>query len=161
MLHRIEATFPRRADAVDAIDHLLEAHVPPHRIELVGPSSRTQRILEKNRMVRPALLGAGVGLVASMLLLALGLTQIVPLPVLADVIASAGVGGAALRLAYLGVGTGVVSGALFGLTTWARPESSSTESETQPHRVRVRPVGDAQDVRRVLAASNLTTLRSV
>ncbi len=159
MNHRIEATFPRRSDALDAVEHLLEAHVAPQQIEMVGPDRHAVPVREQNAMVRPALLGALVGLAGSMMLLAIGATQAVSLPVLADIIDSVGVGGAAVRLGYLGVAVGTVSGALGGLTTWAAP-TRRTAAE-RPHRLRVEPVGDAAEVTDALQASNVVSLRVV
>jgi hypothetical protein len=156
--HRIEATFARRTDAMEAVEHLLDAHVPPHRIEIVGPRAHRVPLEERNSIVRPALIGAVSGFVGAMILLAIGATQVIPLPVLAEIIDNVGIAGAGLRLAYLGVGVGVVSGALGGLTTWAKPAEQTASG--QPHQVRVK-AEKPREVTEALEDTNVVSLRVV
>lgn len=115
MSHTVEATFSDRAAALNAVDLLLEAHVAARDILVQTGKGAVLPVQHRNHMAVTAAVGASVGLLLSAVLVGLGATQLIPLPVMAKIIGEVGIFGAALRLGFLGISTGMVAGALGGL----------------------------------------------
>jgi hypothetical protein len=111
------AIFHERQDAVEAVDRLLDAHVPAADIELTTGDGGEVAIRHRNHMARTALLGGVAGLGMSMLWLVAGASGGIELPVMESIIASVGLVGAGLRLGFLGMAVGVVAGGLGGIRT--------------------------------------------